>query len=90
MESIYADVYHEPRQPPSRPRRLPGWSEERAERPRPQNNQKPQNAGSQQQARVLPAAACPGRAARPSSPPPVPPARVPEKKIVDTRKGAAM
>ena len=87
VESIYADVYHEPKAAAKPAQAAPQGGQKSAQSaPRPQNNQKPQNAGSQQQAR--PAQQQPAQKSGQTQQPAARPAsRVPEKKIVDTRKG---
>ena len=87
VESIYADVYHEPKAAAKPAQAAPQGGQKSAQSaPRPQNNQKPQNTGSQQQAR--PAQQQPAQKSGQTQQPAARPAsRVPEKKIVDTRKG---
>ena len=87
VESIYADVYHEPKAAAKPAQAAPQGGQKSAQSaPRPQNNQKPQNAGSQQQAR--PAQQQPAqKSGQTQQPAACPASRVPEKKIVDTRKG---
>ena len=87
VESIYADVYHEPKAAAKPAQAAPQGGQKSAQSaPRPQNNQKPQNTGSQQQARS--AQQQPAQKSGQTQQPAARPAsRVPEKKIVDTRKG---
>ena len=85
VESIYADVYHEPKAA-AKPAQAASQGGRSAARPqsgqnRAQSQSRPQNAGNQQQARpAQKSGQTQPSAARPAS-------RVPEKKIVDTRKG---
>ena len=85
VESIYADVYHEPKAA-AKPAQAASQGGRSAARPqsgqnRAQSQSRTQNAGNQQQARpAQKSGQTQPSAARPAS-------RVPEKKIVDTRKG---
>ena len=87
VESIYADVYHEPKpQQPAKPEQQSGQGRPAQGQSRPQSGQQPRQGGN---GGNPPRPAQGQRPAQPQAQAPAgkPASRVPEKKIVDTRKG---
>ena len=95
VESIYADVYHEPKPAPAKPaaqQSAPGKGGQGQKQAQPQSGKQPQGQGGQKSApQAAPQGgqkqAQPQSGKQPQSQGGSVASRVPEKKIVDTRKG---
>ena len=84
MESVFADVYHEPKpaEQPKQPEKSAPAAQQQAQ-PKPKGEKQPQ----QQAKGEKPAPAAPAQGQAQQQPQNRPTTRVPQKKVVDTRKG---